>query len=81
MAINRWDQQDTSHPSELEVGALHMAQEMQLMKEKMDMMMSSLKGQVSTSLDELVHHTDSPFTTSVTSIPLLAKFKMPLMEE
>ena len=31
-----------------------MAQEMQMMKEKMDVMMSALKGQVSTNLDELV---------------------------
>ena len=40
-AISRRDQQDTSHPFELEVGVLRMAQEMQMMKEKMDMMMST----------------------------------------
>ena len=47
------------------------------MKEKMDVMMNALKGRVSTSLDELVHRTDSPFTALVTSFPLLAKFRMP----
>ena len=44
------------------------------MKEKMEMMMSALKGQVFTSLDELVDPTDSPFTALITSFPLLAKF-------
>ena len=42
--VSKRDQQDTSHPFELEVDALCMAQEMQTMKEKMDMMMSALKG-------------------------------------
>ena len=50
------------------------------MKEKMDMMMNALKGRVSTSLDELVHHTDSPFIALVTSFPLPAKFRMPQVE-
>ena len=50
------------------------------MKKKMDMMMNTLKGRVSTSLDELVHRTNSPFTTPVTSFPLLAKFRMPQVE-
>ena len=69
---------DTNCPSELEVGALHMAQEMQMMMEKMDMMMmSALEGRVSTSLDKLVHRIDSPFTTLVISFPFSAKFKMP----
>ena len=76
-AASRQDQQDIGCPFELEVGALHMAQEMQEMKEKMDMMISAMRGQVSTSLDELVHRTDSLFTVLVTSFPLLAKFTMP----
>ena len=42
--VSRRDQQDTSHPSELEVDALHTVQEMQTMKEEMDMMMNALKG-------------------------------------
>ena len=31
-------------------------------------------------MDELVHRTDSPFTTSVISFPLPTKFKMPQVE-
>ena len=54
-----------------------MAQDMQIMKEKMDMMMNAIRGQVFTDLDELVHRTDLPFTAQVTSFPLLAKFQMP----
>ena len=76
-AISRSDQQDTNRPSELEVDALRMAQKMQMMKEKINMMMNAIKGRVSTSLDELVHHTNSPFTASVTFFPLPTKFKMP----
>ena len=33
-----------------------------MIKEKMDMMMNSMMGRVSTNLDELVHQTDSLFT-------------------
>ena len=79
-AISRRDQKNNSRPSELEVDALCMAQEMQKMKVNMDMMMNALKGWVSTSLDELVHRTDSPFTTLVTSFPLPAKFRIPQVE-
>ena len=53
---------------------------MQIMKEKIDMMINALKGHVSTSLDKLVHHTNSPFTASVTSFPFPAKFRMPQVE-
>ena len=60
---------DTNYPSELEVDALHMAQEMQMMMEKMDMMISTLEGRVSTSLDRLVHCINSPFTALVISFP------------
>ena len=57
-----------------------MTQEMQTMKEKMNMMMNALKGRVSTSLDELVHCTNSPFTAPVKSFPLPVKFRMPQVE-
>ena len=50
------------------------------MKEKMDMMMNALRDRVSSSLDELVHCTDSPFTTLVTSFLLQTKFRMPQVE-
>ena len=51
-----------------------------MMKEKMDMMMNAMRGRVSTNLDKLVHRTNSPFTTEVTSFPLPAKFQMPQVE-
>ena len=54
-----------------------MAQEMQAMKEKMDIMMSAMRDQVSTNLDELVHYTDPPFTALVMSFPFPTKFRMP----
>ena len=57
-----------------------MAQKMQTMKEKMDMMMNALIGRISTNLEELVQRTNSPFPTKVTSFPLLAKFRMPQVE-
>ena len=38
-----------------------MAQDMQMMKEKMDMMISTMRGQISTNLDELVQQTYSTF--------------------
>ena len=53
-----------------------MVAEMQMMKERMDFMMNALKGQVSNDLDELLHRTDSPFMASVTSFPLLVKFRI-----
>ena len=43
-------------------------------------MMNVLRRQVSSNLDDLVHRTDSPFTTSVTSFPLPSKFCMPQVE-
>lgn len=39
-----------------------------------------MRGRVSTNLDELVYHNDSPFMVHVTSCPLLPKFCMPQME-
>ena len=58
----------------------HMVAKMQIMKERMDFMMNALKGRVSNDLDELVHQTDSPFTTLVTLFPLPTKFRMPQIE-
>ena len=54
--------------------------EIQMMKEQMDFMMNALGGRVSSELDDLVHRTDSPFTTSVTSFPLPPKFHMSQVE-
>ena len=53
---------------------------MQMMKERMDFMMNSLRRQVSTNLDDLVHRTDLPFTASITSFLLPLKFCMPQVE-
>ena len=50
------------------------------MKEKMNMMMNAMRGQVFTNLDGLVQRTDSPFTAQVTSFPLPAKFWIPQVE-
>ena len=53
-----------------------MVAEMQMMKERMDFMMNAFRGRVSSDLNDLVHRTDSPFTTFVNSYPLLPKFRM-----
>ena len=58
----------------------HIVTEMQMMKERMDLMMNALRGQVSSDLDDLVHRTESPFTTSINSFPLPPKFRMPQVE-
>ena len=43
-------------------------------------MMNALKGRVSNDLDDLVHRTNSPFTTSINYLPLLQRFRMPQIE-
>ena len=58
----------------------HIVAERQMMKERMDLMTNTLKGRVSNDLDDLVHRTDSPFTTSVNSFPLSQKFRMSQIE-
>ena len=50
--------------------------EIQAIKEQMEVMMNALKRRVSSDLDDLVNRTDSPFTASVNSFPLLHKFRM-----
>ena len=54
--------------------------EMQAMNEQMEVMLNTLKGRVSSNLDDLVYRTDSPFTTPVNSFPLPHKFHMPQIE-
>ena len=58
----------------------HIVAEMKVMKEHMDFMMNTLRGQESSDLDDFVHRTDSPFTALVTSFPLPPKFRMPQVE-
>ena len=50
------------------------------MKEQMEVMMNTLKGRMSSNLDDLVNKTDSPFTLSINSFPLPQKFRMPQIE-
>ena len=73
----RQERQEASHPSVADTAPLHMVAEIQMMKERMDFMINTLKGWVSNDLDELVHRTNSLFTVLVTSFPLPAKFYMP----
>ena len=65
-----------SRPSITNTASPHIVTKMQMMKERMDFMMNTLRGRVSSDLDNLVHRTDSPFTTSVNSFPLPQKFRM-----
>ena len=69
-----------SRPSVTDMAPPHIVAEMQVMKEQMDVMMNTLKGRVSSDLGDLVHRTDSPFTTSVNSFPFPPKFHMPQVE-
>ena len=64
----------------MDIAPPYMVAEMQMMKERMDFMMNTLRGRVSNNLDKLVHRTDSPFTALVTSFPLPPKFCMPQVE-
>ena len=48
-----------------------------MMKERMDLMMNTFRGRVSSDLDELVQRMNLPFTAQVTSNPLPPKFRMP----
>ena len=58
------------------MAAPHMDTEIQIMKERMDFMMNTLRGWVSSNLNDLVYRIDSPFTTSINSFPLPPKFHM-----
>ena len=53
----------------------YMVTEMQMIKERMNFMMNAFRGLASNDLDELVHRTDSPFTTPATLFPFLPKFR------
>ena len=79
-ALSRSDRQDMSRPSIINTAPPHIVEEMQMMKEQMKCMRSTLKGRVSSDLDDLVHRIDSPFTMSVNLFPLPPKFHMPQVE-
>ena len=76
-APSRPEQLDVSRPSTADMAPPHIVAEMQMMRERMDLMMNALKGRVSSDLDDLVHRTNSPFTISINSFPLSPKFHMP----
>ena len=65
-----------SRPSTADMVPPHIVVEMQMMRERMELMMNALRGRVCSDLDDLIHWTDSPFTMSVNSFPLLLKFHM-----
>ena len=69
-----------NRPSITDMAPPQIVAKMQMMKEQMDLMMNALKGRVSNDLDDLVHRTDSLFTTSVNSFPLPQKFRMSQIE-
>ena len=75
-APSRSERQDMSRLSVTDTAPPHMVAEMKMMKEQMDFTMNALRGRVFSDLDDLVHRTDLPFTTSVNSYPLPPKFRM-----
>ena len=50
--------------------------EIQVIQERIEVMMNALKGRVSSDLDDFVNNTDSPFIAFVNSFPLPHKFRM-----
>ena len=56
----------------------HLEREMDQMKKTMEEMKGSMRK--ANHVDDLVHRTDSPFTTSITSHPLPSKFKIPTLD-
>ena len=76
-APSRLERRNISIPSLVDATPPPVFTEMQAMKEQMEVMMNALKGWVSSDLDDLINHTDSPFTAAVNSFPLPHKFRMP----
>ena len=56
----------------------HLKREMDQMRKAMEEMKDSMRRMK--HVDDLVHRTNSPFTTSITSHPLPFKFKMPTLD-
>ena len=56
----------------------HLEREMDQMKKAMEEMKGSMRKE--NHVDDLVHRTDSPFTTSIISHPLPSKFKIPTLD-
>ena len=75
-ASSRLERQNVSIPSLIDATPPPVFAEIQAMKEQMKVMMNAFKGRVSSSLDDLVNRTDSPFTAAVNSFPLPHKSRM-----
>ena len=73
-ALSRPERRNLSMPSLMDTAPPPIFAEMQGMKEQMEVMMNSLKGRVSSDLNNLVNRIDSPFTISINSCPLPQKF-------
>ena len=69
-ALSRLERRNVSIPSLMDATPPPVFAEMQAMKEQMEVMMNALKGRVSSDLDDLINHTDSPFTAAINSFPL-----------
>ena len=79
-APSQLEWQNVSLPSLMDFVSPAIIAEMQAMKEQMEVMMNTLKGRVSSDLDDLVNRIDSPFTASINSFPLPPKFLMSQIE-
>ena len=75
-APNRPERWNLSLSSLIDATPPPIIEEMQAVKEQMEVTMNALKGRVSSDLDDLVNKTDSPFTPFVNSFPLPQKFRM-----
>ena len=76
-ASSKPEQLDVNRPSIADIVPPHIVAELQMTRERMDLMMNAFRGRVSSDFDDLVHQTDSSFITSVNSFPLPLKFRMP----
>ena len=56
----------------------HLKEEMDQMKKVMEEMKANMRR--ANPIEDLVHRTDSPFTTSINGHPLPSKFKLPSLD-
>ena len=71
---SRPELRNLSMPSLMDTAPPPIFAEIQAIKEQMEVMMNTLKGRVSSDLDDLVNRTDSSFTIPVNSCSLPQKF-------
>ena len=75
-APSRLERQNVSLPSLADETPPLVVAEIQVIQERMEVMMNALKGRVSSDLDDFVNSTDSPFIAFVNSFPLPHKFRL-----